>query len=246
MSTVKAPKEKKNAAESIQKAINNAIQARNIHVQKDDHVSISCGNGKLGHVANVSLPPVITCHNCKECSKYCYAIRNYLRMGYSTDNAWTKNYAIYLHDRKKYFAEINTACYCVRFFRWHVSGDIVNKEYLHEMVKIANNNKHCEFLAFTKNYQAVNEYITDSMDKIDEYPIPKNLHLLFSAAPNTEMNNEYQLPECHIAFEDSRKNTFKGCTGTVYHCTGNCEECIATGCGCFNLKNGDVTIINQH
>lgn len=112
--------------------------------------------------------------------------------------------------------------------------------YLENMVNVANRNPHCEFLAFTKNYKVVNEYINIAGD------LPTNLHVIYSIAPHTPYSNPYNLPECHVKFEDPNKDTFNGCKGTAYNCTGNCEKCIAAGCGCFNLKRGDAVIINQH
>lgn len=236
--TAKAPKEKKNSKSGITACVKRANLWKEYDILNAD-VTISNGNGKLGSVANVSLPPIVTCKNCSGCKGFCYAVRSFNRMG-DYNNAWTKNLAIYKKDSVKYFDDIKKACYTVRFFRWHVSGDIVDFEYFCNMVEIANACSWCEFLAFTKNYEVVNEYIKLFGD------LPKNLHVLFSAAPAVDMENPYSLPECHIEFENKELNTFKGCNGTVYHCSGNCEECIANGCGCFDLKKGDVTIINQH
>ena len=231
------PKAKINSQSGINAAINRGLAYRNMDIT-NEHVSISAGNKKLGVVANISLPPVITCANCSGCKEFCYAVRSFNRLG--DNNVWVKNLAIYKKDSARYFEEINKACYIYRFFRWHVSGDIVDSNYLLGMVNVATDNAHCEFLAFTKNYSVVNAYLDNGGN------IPSNLHILFSAAPGVNLNNPYSLPECHINFEDEALNTFKGCSGIAYHCTGNCEECIAKGCGCFNLRNGDVTIINQH
>ena len=38
-------------------------------------LAISKGNRKIGRVMNVSLMPVRTCKNCKECKHYCYDIK---------------------------------------------------------------------------------------------------------------------------------------------------------------------------
>lgn len=233
--TKKAPKEKKNSPATIKKAYYLATNYYN----HDPQLHISTGNTKLGAIMNISLPPVATCHNCGECVKYCYAVRSYLR-GANVYNAWNDNYLLFLTDSKRYFAEISQAVKLQRFFRWHVSGDILNGEYLAGMIRVAEENPKCEFLAFTKAYQIVNEAIDNGA------VIPANLHILFSAAPGTDMPNPHRLPECHIAFEDPVKNTYKGGAEYEHHCNGNCTECAVNCCGCFFLKNGDVTIINQH
>jgi hypothetical protein len=108
------------------------------------------------------------------------------------------------------------------------------------MIRVALENPKVEFLAFTKAYQIVNAAIAAGA------VIPSNLHLLFSAAPGVEMPNPYNIPECHINFADPTQNTYCGGAEFEYYCTGNCTECAINGCGCFFLKPGDVTIINQH
>ena len=199
---------------------------------------ISKGNSKLGGIMNVSLPPVVTCHNCSSCSKYCYAVRSYWRPTVQT--AWNENYLLFITDPERYFNEISKAVKLQRFFRWHVSGDIVNGAYLAGMIRVAIENPKCEFLAFTKAYQIVNAAIAAGA------VIPSNLHLLFSAAPGNDMPNPYRIPECHINFADPALNTYCGGAEYEYYCSGNCTECAVNGCGCFFLKPGDVTIINQH
>jgi hypothetical protein len=153
---------------------------------------------------------------------------------------WNENYVLFLTDPNRYFSEISAAVKLQRFFRWHVSGDIVNGAYLAGMIRVAMENPKVEFLAFTKAYQIVNAAIAAGI------VIPSNLHLLFSAAPGVEMPNPYNIPECHISFADPAQNTYKGGAEYEYHCTGNCTECAINSCGCFFLKPGDVTIINQH
>jgi ferredoxin len=238
----KAPKERKNSIKSINKVVKLSKAYNAAHASQDPttiQIHISGGNKKLGAIMNVSLPPVVTCQNCGSCSKYCYAVRNYLR-GENVYHAWNENYFLFLNDPDRYFNEISKAVKLQRFFRWHVSGDIVNGLYFAGMIKVAIENPKVEFLAFTKAYQIVNAAIAAGI------VIPSNLHILFSAAPGVEMPNPYKLPECHINFADPSKNTYCGGAEYEHYCNGNCTECAINGCGCFFLKPGDVTIINQH
>ena len=235
----KAPKARTNSSTTINKVIQLSKDYNASHSGAACEIHISGGNSKLGAIMNISLPPVVTCHNCSSCKAYCYAVRNYLR-GANVYNAWNENYLLFLSDPSRYFSEISKAVKTQRFFRWHVSGDIVNTEYLAGMITVAQANPKVEFLVFTKAYQIVNAAIADGAT------IPGNLHLLFSAAPGVDMPNPYRLPECHINFADPSQNTYCGGAEYEYHCTGNCTECAVNGCGCFFLKNGDVTIINQH
>ena len=235
----KKPISRINSSKSINKAIDTYKAARAAYSGNIPGIHISGGNIKLGAIMNISLPPVVTCHNCSSCKNYCYAVRTYNRFT-STAAGWNDNYILYQVNPARYFAEISAAVKTQRFFRWHVSGDIVDLNYLYGMIRVALDNKKCEFLAFTKAYQIVNAAIAAGAI------IPDNLHLLFSASPGVDMPNPARVPECHINFADPSLNTYKGGAEYVYHCTGNCTECAANGCGCFFLKNGDATIIDQH
>ena len=235
----KSPKARINSAAAISKVYHNSAAYNQQHAGDGLKIHISAGNNKLGSIMNISLPPVVTCHNCGSCSKYCYAVRSYNRFT-GTAAGWNENYLLFLTDPARYFHEISKAVKLQRFFRWHVSGDIVNHSYFLGMVQVAAENPKVEFLAFTKAYQIVNAAIAAGA------VIPSNLHLLFSAAPGNDMPNPYRLPECHINFADPALNTYCGGAEFEYYCTGNCTECAANSCGCFFLKSGDVTIINQH
>jgi ferredoxin len=241
MST-KTPKARINSIKSISKVYQLSKDYNAARADQDPatiHIHISGGNSKLGSIMNISLPPVVTCSNCGSCSKYCYAVRSYNRFT-GTAAGWNENYLLFLTDPDRYFKEISDAVKLQRFFRWHVAGDIVNGLYFAGMIKVAIENPKVEFLAFTKAYQIVNAAIAAGI------VIPSNLHLLFSASPGVEMPNPYNIPECHINFADPAQNTYCGGAEYEYHCTGNCTECAVNGCGCFFLKPGDVTIINQH
>lgn len=147
----KKPVSRINSDLSIKKAVNNWRGYMDMHTGDAVRIHISAGNNKLGAIMNVSLPPVVTCHNCSSCKHYCYAVRTYNRF---TDTAmgWNENYILFLTDPEKYFSDISNAVKTQRFFRWHVSGDIVNIDYLMGMIQVAKDNPKCEFLAFTKAY----------------------------------------------------------------------------------------------
>ncbi len=121
----KKPQARINSAAAIQKAVTNFNNTWNQYSGDAARVHISAGNNKLGSIMNISIPPVVTCHNCGSCSKYCYAIRSYNRFT-GTAAGWNENYILFLTDPERYFSKISAAVKLQRFFRWHVSGDIVN------------------------------------------------------------------------------------------------------------------------
>ena len=176
-------------------------------------VAISTGNDKLGMIPNVSLPPGKSCAGCEDvCYKGCYAKRPYRRYPV-VRRAWDGNLEVAFADLGEYFRQIRESLEekKMRFFRWHVGGDIISEEYFQGMVDMAVYFPEKNFLCFSKQYSIVNDY---------PYEIPTNLIIIFSAWPGYEMENpkgfrvawmqngkETRIPEQHI------------------ECPGSCEDC---------------------
>lgn len=198
-------------------------------------VSISNGNKKMGQIPSVSLPPIITCKNCHKCgcAKDCYAAK--LQRIYATvRKAYENNYNILNADRDAYFTQIKASAMMSKYFRWHVSGDIIDVDYLDRMVKLARDLKGTEFLAFTKNYEDVNEYF-------QTHKKPRNLHLIFSLPFNgATIDNPHNLPTAAVIMKGSEpEDNWKVCGG-------NCTECACKGVGCWELKKGETIAFYKH
>lgn len=197
-------------------------------------VSISNGNKKVGRIPSVSLLPIVSCPNCKSCAKKCYA-NKLCRIYPSVKKAYANNWEILQSNPNEYFKQVNDAVKMARFFRWHVSGDIVNFDYLLNMVSIANNNPHCTMLAFTKNWDVVNKYVSEVGE------LPSNLQIIFSADFDTnETKNPYNMPTAHVIL--------KGCEPSANYkiCGGNCSECALNGGGCWTLAKGESVAFYEH
>ena len=123
-----------------------------------------------------------------------------------------------------------------RFFRWHVSGDILNREYLQMMVRIAEKCPATRFLTFTKKYRLVNEHL----DKRGR--LPDNLKIIFSAWPGFTMDNPHGLPVAHVIFKDGTTTA----PADTFICGGNCADCRCRGVGCWQLKNGENISFYEH
>lgn len=210
----------------------------------EEHVCISKGNTKMGSLQSVSLPSIITCRKC-ECNTKCYA-RKIERLRPNVAKSYQRNLRILQEDPEKYWREVEAAIMVSRFFRFHVSGDIINLDYLYKMIEIAERHKHTEILCFTKQYEIINQAIDDYReiceDALVEDVIPKNLHIIFSGWPGLNMINPYEFPEAHVKFKDGSTTA----NANAYLCGGNCTECAMAGCGCWSLKSGEQIVFDEH
>ena len=198
-------------------------------------ICISKGNRKIGHVLNVSLPPVLTCANCNECKKYCYDIKACLQYPKTVIDARIRNYILMKYNPEKYFSDIRKACKGRRknkFFRWHVAGDIPTMEYFQNMIQIARDFPDFIFWTYTKNYSLVNQYC----DLFGKESIPVNLSIMFSEWKGMKMINPYNFPEFRCVFPGEKPT--KGFT----KCPGNCEICTSRKQGCPYGKNKYVDL----
>lgn len=205
------------------------------------HTSISKGNIKMGDIPSVSLPPLVTCAPaaCKTCGcQGCYAKKIY-NLRTTVRNAYDRNLSILKDNPEQYWREVESAIMGSTAFRFHVSGDIPNTEYLQHMVEIAERNKHCEIIAFTKRFDFCNEWLANN-----NYEFPQNLHIIYSAWKGLEMINPFNMPECHVIFKDGTMTASE--EKTSYYCSGNCFECFKNKHHCFSLKKGEQILIKQH
>ena len=202
-------------------------------------VSISKGNNKMGFIKSVSLPPVTTCPNWKHCMKdgklICYAVGMYKNKKFgSIKKAYDRNLEILQADRESYFLQIKAAAIMERFFRYHVSGDIIDADYLDRMVKLARELKNTTFLAFTKNYEDVNAYF-------DHHRQPRNLKIIFSLPfEGATIENPHNLPTAAVILKG------KDPEDNWKICGGNCQECACRGVGCWELKKGETIAFHEH
>jgi len=230
--------------ESIKKVIN-LMNARRTYYAPIaiDHIkmAISTGNRKIGRVMNVSLPPIITCANCKECKYLCYDVKACLQYPNTVIDARIRNLSILMKDRNEYFNRIDAAMSRRRknkYFRWHVAGDIVDVDYFNRMVE--NARKHSDFIiwTYTKNYAVVNEWIRQHGG--NKNALPNNFTVMFSEWRGLDMINPYKLPEFRVVF---KSDAVKPDPKKVHYCPGNCDVCKALHRGCVA---GETTYCNEH
>lgn len=199
------------------------------------NVKISNGNSKMGNIPSVSFPSLLTCIKC-DCNKICYA-NKLEKLRPSVRQSYLHNWNLYKLDRETYWREIEATIMLSRFFRFHVSGDIPDQDYIHRMIDVANRNQHCEILCFTKKFDMCNKEISERKGEL-----PNNLHLIYSGWKNLKMKNPYNLPEAHVRYRDGNTTAREN----AIECNGNCTECAITDRGCWVLEKGEQVVFTQH
>lgn len=192
-------------------------------------ISISDKNTKMGNIPSFSLTPGKACTStaCGTCLKDCYAMKAY-RQYPATRNAYDRNLAAVQADHWDVLNQIDKYLEkkSPRFFRIHVAGDFISKEYLQAWSETAKAFPDVKFLAFTKAYHL-----------FQEIEIPSNLQIVFSAWPGVPM------PEHNYPIAYMQDGTETRIDGTELECLGNCESCGL----CFSLsKTGKNVVFNKH
>lgn len=224
--------------ETIAKRVNEMLSIRETIDTTNAVVKFSQGNRKTGTlIPSVSLIPIADCRNCKNCKNGCYAVKH-MCIYPSVKNQVANNSAIAHKDITKYFEQILEFVRFRVFFRYHIQGDILSREYFAYMVRIAELVPSCKFLAFTKCFDIVNDFIKDNGE------LPKNLNIIFSDWKGMKMDNPYNLPVSSPIWEDGTKGD--NCTEKTYLCNGFCEECAKSNTKCWNAQKGDTILFEAH
>lgn len=207
-------------------------------VKQWDKISISNNNSKMGDIASYSLPPIITCKNCGHCRKKCYAIYHIYKAYKNAEQAYDRNLYLLINNYEFVYNELDNFLKKVRVFRFNVSGDIYNLQYLNLIINLARDNRHCKILVFTKNYNLIN-----SVYEMYNLKSLNNLQLIFSQwGDKTKPINKYNLPVSNVIFP----NDYIKADNNTFICGNNCFNCFVNNCGCFNLKNGQKVLFHLH
>lgn len=223
----------KEIREKFTNALREAIE--DVKAGKVTSVSISKGNVKMGAVPSVSLLPLLTCPAiCNHtCGKDCYASK-IANLRKSVLTSYARNTALLMVRPDLYWFDVKRAMMINRFFRFHVSGDIPNREYFNNLVNACKENSHCKTLVFTKRFDIVNSWIDENGD------LPENLHILFSGWQDMKPENPHNLPETNVYEKNEEPQE------DWLLCGGNCFECGCRGVGCWQAKKGDVIAFKKH
>ena len=193
---------------------------------EDLKLHISTGNRKIGRTHNFSMAPGYTCANCSECINYCYDIKACWQYE-NVRKARAENTALMRKNLPATMMLINNYISKRRahkYFRWHVSGDILNVEYFDWMVRIARWHPDWIFWTYTKNYYAVNEWVKQHGGT--KKSVPSNLSVMFSVWNGMECPNPYGFATFTCIMEGMTP------APDSWACPGNCDACLRSGHGC--------------
>lgn len=189
-------------------------------------------NSKLGSICSINLPAIKSCRKDAPCKKICYANKGNFLLP-SVKKCYDNNLKSFLKDKSKAEMDIIKQLSNVRYCRLHASGDFINRDYFEMIVRIAKKAKHVRFMAFTKQYELINQYIAEGNI------IPSNLKIIFSIWENFPMDNPYNLPTAFTKLKHGTDNRQKKKT---VHCNGRCDDCFK----CWYIKKGQQVLFYQH
>lgn len=198
-------------------------------------LKISRSNTKLGaFIPSVNLQPSQSCRKDAPCSKLCYGKHGRFIFP-NVQATLNNNIELWLENPELFEVQVIAAAFPAKFFRWHSSGDIPSPEYLDMMVRVAKKCKDTQFLAFTKQYEFVNDYL-------GKHRLPSNLHIILSAWGSWIPENPYNLPMAYVRLKSGEGEIPE----EAIQCSGYCGTCVQQDKHCWNLSKGESVVFNQH
>lgn len=211
-------------------------------------LSISRGNVKMGDIPSVSLPSTQTCRPDAPCMIKCYA-RRMERLRSNVRDAWARNLDIYKADPASYWLQLRAYCSMITAFRLHVGGDIPDPEYLRGMIRLARQCPSCQFLAFTKRAEWVNDEISSL--KSQKKALPKNLHLVISNWGSWTLPNPHGLPITNVIprhadpAEVQRLVSDGSTVCPSKRGAWGCSDCFRAGINCWSKSMKQILFVEH-
>lgn len=200
------------------------------------------GNHKLGKaIFNINLPPVVTCNPKAPCFKECYGRKGHFLFT-TVQNSMMRNLFAFCQDSKQFFEDIVYQTKLSLYVRWFGNGDMPNEDFLAGMCRVARKNPNVRYLAFTKQYHIVNNYVAAG------HKIPRNLRIVFSCWKDWIPENPYNFPTTWVRFPESGREKQQNIVYNnniptkAFKCPSNCAECQQ----CWHLKKGGCVEFHKH
>lgn len=196
---------------------------------KSNEVCANNNNRKLG-MACLSVPfPVCVCDPNAPCFEKCYAQHGCQGFA-NVQGAYYRNLRLYNHSADDFFEQLY---YKIKFsglpmVRFFDSGDFPDMEFVAKSIELANQFPNIKFMAFTKKYELVNQFLHNGGK------LPNNYNIMFSAWDKLwEVPNPFHLPVAYVKFKDERMTPEM--PSNTFRCPGRESTCSACGV-CWNKK----------
>lgn len=183
------------------------------------------GNVKIGkNTLCWSITPVVSCLNCDQCKKHCYALFPY-RFYPAVKVSWDKNFSLAKSGefQQHIIAQLENVKSCLAV-RIHVAGDFFSDEYVMQWAEIIKRFPAIKFYGYSKAFGLVN---VDQLNKL------KNCNIINSIALDGGIN--FGGPE---RVEYLKKQGYTLCPATAgkkVNCGTTCKICLTKKLVCFNL-----------
>ena len=199
-----------------------------------DHVHISHVSKTGNLIPSCGFQAGTTCRPDAPCYKECYARKGRFAFNHNK-NLLAKNLAIWKEDHDFFRREIIIAAFPEKFFRWFPSGDIPDEAFYDMMCQVAREVPGTRFLAFTKKYELVNDYL-------NHHEEPENLKTVLSAWGDFTPDNPHNLPMAYVELKD------QPCEIPEYAraCPLYCGDCVYSHHSCWDLEHGEAVKFKQH
>ena len=199
-----------------------------------DEIYVSHKNAKVLAMI-LDMPAGISCDPKCPCFKFCYAQKGQQAFC-SAKGAHRRNLRLFMENAEDFWAQVSKKIgKKIKWFRFHAAGDIPNAQYLKGMCSLAKKFPDVKFLAYTKKYSLVNNYL-------DHHRKPSNLTFVFSAWDKTwKVPNPHHMPMAYVNFKDKSINP--DIPKKAFKCPGKCEEC---GYHCWKMNKDQSVVFHQH
>ncbi len=205
---------------------------------KSNLISMSNNNSKTGKACLNIAFPVCVCREDAPCKKVCYACKGCQQFA-NVQAAYYRNLKLYNDDPDNFFEQIKHKVKSAKLpkVRLFDSGDFPDYDFLVRLVDLCNKTKDVKYMAFTKKYELVNEYINKNGD------LPDNLNIVFSAWDKLwNVPNPHGLAMAYVNFDDKRTNP--DFPQNVFVCPGRKTTC--SECGACWSKKLKAVMFKQH
>ena len=205
----------------------------------NDLISVNNGNQKTGIGCLTMSMPTITCRCDAPCKKGCYCMRGHQQFS-AVQGAYYRNWRIWNEAPEKFEEQLNAILTFsgINMFRYNDAGEIPDVKFLAMMFRVADKHPDIQFLAYTKKYELINEFLDDGNT------LPKNLTIRFSAwDKDWNIPNPYNLPMAYVDFIDKELNP--DIPVNAFTCPGKKETTCSTCKICWK-KSVKAVKFHQH